>query len=179
MGLPSLVNAQINLGTEILQINLGDSFEKFLSVYPNAYPPNIAYKGKYYSIYSLDTSYGNLVMFLFDKKILLGISDPDKRDLNLIIKQFPHIKIQLPINDFWDLKEQLDQRFKRVNINSIFTKLIKEKNDNKNDPVKFWKDFFKIVEGNSNYRLVLGINSINSVEKLKKIISNSDNITNC
>ena len=120
-----------------------------------------------------------LYSFFDKKKILLGISNPDKKDLNLIIKQFPHIKIQLSINDFWNLKEQLDQRFKNVNINSIFRKLIKETNDNKNDSVKFWKDFFKIVEGNSNYRLVLGINSINSVEKLKKIICNSDNISHC
>ena len=63
-----------------------------------------------------------------------------------------------------------------LNINFWNQKLIIENYDkekNKNDKIS-WKEFSNIINTNSKYKLVLGINSQKSLNKLSKIIDNND-----
>jgi|SaaInlV_165m_DNA_3_1040750.scaffolds.fasta_scaffold165530_1 hypothetical protein len=48
-----------------------------------------------------------------------------------------------------------------------------DKEKNKNDKIS-WKEFSNIINTNSKYKLVLGINSQKSLNKLSKIIDNND-----
>ena len=110
------------------------------------------------------------------KNILPGISGPDIKDLDLLVKNFPNIKLQLPIESFWNSKDKIINKINNLSINSIFKKLKEDKISDINVENKFWKSFIEIIDNNNNYRIVLGVNSYKSVEKLKKITLNFNNI---
>ena len=61
----------------------------------------------------------------------------------------------------------------RIDIFRIFKTLMDDKEKNKNDKIS-WKEFSNIINTNSKYKLVLGINSQKSLNKLSKIIDNND-----
>ena len=116
------------------------------------------------------------INFLNKKKIVPGISGPDIRDLELLIKNFPFIRLQFSIENFWNIREKIIKKIDNININSIFKKLNKDKISDMNIKKEFWKNFAKILDENNNYKVVLGINSYKSVEKLKSIVLNFNNI---
>ena len=114
--------------------------------------------------------------FFEDKKILPGISWPDIKDLDLLLNNFPDIKLQLSIDSFWNSKDKIIKKIKNLNINSIFKKIKNNKILDINYKNKFRKDLIQILDNNDKYKIVLGINSNESVEKLKKIIINFNEI---
>ena len=60
----------------------------------------------------------------------------------------------------------------------IIFSIINDRKNNQYNLKKFWHEFLNIIETNSKYKLVLGINSKNSIEKLRKIIENTNNLFN-
>ena len=114
--------------------------------------------------------------FLNKKNILPGISQPDIKNLDLLIKDFPNIKLQFSIESFWNSKDKIINKISNLSINSIFKKLKKDKISDINIENNFWKSFIKILDDNNNCKIVLGVNSDKSVEKLRKIILNFNNI---
>ena len=111
----------------------------------------------------------NFCNLLKEKKIIAGISDPDERDLEIITKKFPSIKIQLSLNYLYKQKFKLNRKINEININSIF-KTFNENNINKESNNYYLKNFKKFLKKNKKFNLVLGINSFNSVRKLPNII---------
>ncbi len=107
-----------------------------------------------------------------EKQIVPGISDPDSRDLILIIENFPEIDLQLSLNTFLTNKDFLINKGKNININSIFKNLKNPNIVNYN----LYKEFLDILKQNNNYNIVLGVNSLNSFKKLKNIITDFSNI---
>ena len=119
----------------------------------------------------------NYLFALLNKKsILPGISGPDIKDLDLLVKNFPNIKLQFSIESFWDSKDKIIKKIDNLSINSIFKKFKKDKISNINIENEFWKSFIKILDDNNNYKIVLGVNSYKSIEKLKRITLNFNNI---
>ena len=114
--------------------------------------------------------------FFEDKKILPAISWPDIKDLDLLLNNFPDIKLQLSIDSFWSSKDKIIKKIKNLNINSIFKKIKNNKILDINYKNKFRKDLIQVLDNNDKYKIVLGINSNESVGKLKKIIINSNEI---
>ena len=125
----------------------------------------------------LNSEYLEKFFNLLNKKsILPGISGPDIKDLDLLVKNFPNIKLQFSIESFWNSKDKIINKIDNLSINSIFKKLKKDKISDINIENEFWKSFIKILDDNSNYKIVLGVNSYKSIEKLKKITLNFNNI---
>jgi len=114
--------------------------------------------------------------FLNKKKILPGVSLPDIKDLDLLLDNFPDIKLQLSIDSFWSSKDKIMKKIKNLNINSIFKKIKNNKILDINYKNKFRKDLIQILDNNDRYKIVLGVNSSESIKKLKKIIINSNEI---
>ena len=100
------------------------------------------------------------------------------KDLNytLEIDELPNIKLQFSIESFWNSKDKIINKISNLSINSIFKKLKKDKISDINIENNFWKSFIKILDDNNNCKIVLGVNSDKSVEKLRKIILNFNNI---
>ena len=111
----------------------------------------------------------NLNNFLISKKILLGISWPNMKDLDLLIENFPNIKLQLPMDFFFNLKDKILNNFKNVYINSLF-KRSNSKNIKVNISDNLINDLFSIIEHKTDYKIVIGVNSNKSIEKLKILI---------
>ena len=125
----------------------------------------------------LNSKYLERFFNLLNKKsILPGISGPNIKDLDLLVKNFPNIKLQFSIESFWDSKDKIINKIDNLSINSVFKKLKKDKISNIHIENEFWKSFIKIIDDNSNYKIVLGVNSYKSIEKLKKITLNFNNI---
>ncbi len=125
----------------------------------------------------LNTDYLNEFLRLFEqKKILLGISEPDVRDLMLIVKNFPSINLQISLDTFWKNKNDLISYPNNIIINGIFRKLKNDDLQNNKTKNIFFADFLDILEKKKNYKIILGINSYYSFEKLKKIIKDFSNI---
>ena len=109
------------------------------------------------------------------KKFYL-VFQPDVKDLDLLLNNFPDIKLQLSIDSFWNSKDKIIKKIKNLNINSIFKKIKNNKILDINYKNKFRKDLIQILDNNDKYKIVLGINSNESIEKLKKIIINFNEI---
>ena len=125
----------------------------------------------------LNSEYLEKFFNLLNKKnILPGISGPDIKDLDLLVKNFPNIKFQFPIESFWQSRDKIIYKIDNLNINGIFRKLKKDKISGINIENEFWKSFIKVIDDNGNYKIVLGVNSLKSIEKLKEIISSFNNI---
>jgi len=114
----------------------------------------------------------NLNNFMEGKKILLGISGPDIKDLDLILDNFPNIKLQLPINFFFNSKDKIIKKIKYLNINNLFRNYKNNKILHPDHGKENRKDLLKILNNNEKYKIVIGINSYQSIEKLKKILIN-------
>jgi len=110
------------------------------------------------------------------KNILPAISEPDTKDLDLLVKNFPNIKLQFSIESFWDSKDKIIKKIDNLSINSIFKKLKQDRISDINIENKFWKGFIKILDDNNSYKIVLGVNSYKSIEELKRITLNFNNI---
>ena len=114
--------------------------------------------------------------FFSKKEILPGISEPNENDLMLIIEKFPKINLQLSLDTFWLYRKDLIYNMENITLNGVFKKLNNDKIIKKNVDLEFWNEFLDILKKKNNYNIVLGINSNNSIEKLKKIILNFSNI---
>ena len=91
----------------------------------------------------------------------------------MLIEKFPNIKLQIPIDFFWKNKEKILKSRNKIDIFRIFKTLMDDKEKNENNKIS-WKEFSNIINTNSKYKLVLGINSQKSLNKLSKIIDNND-----
>ena len=118
----------------------------------------------------------NFTNLLAQKNITPGISGPNIKDLELIVKNFPLIKLQLSLNTFWNEKTKIVNKTVNVNINSILKTLHENKTKNLNYNIDFLENFEKILNENKHYNIILGINSLNSIEKLSSILLNFKNI---
>ena len=118
----------------------------------------------------------NFTNLLEQKNITPGISGPNIKDLELIVKNFPLIKLQLSLNTFWNEKTKIVNKTVNVNINSILKTLHENKTKNLNYNIDFLENFEKILNENKHYNIILGINSLNSIEKLSSILLNFKNI---
>ena len=124
--------------------------------------------------YILDYEYlRNFELFCSNKNIIAGICNPDHENFFMLIEKFPNIKLQIPINFFWKNKEKILKSRNKIDIFRIFKTLMDDKEKNENNKIS-WKEFSNIINTNSKYKLVLGINSQKSLNKLSKIIDNND-----
>ena len=129
--------------------------------------------------YILDYKYlQNFSAFCSTKNVIPGICGPDQENLDMLIEKFPNIKLQMPIEFFWKNREKILKSSNKIDIFRIFKKIINDRKNNQYNLKKFWHEFLNIIETNSKYKLVLGINSKNSIEKLRKIIENTNNLFN-
>ena len=96
----------------------------------------------------------------------------------MLIEKFPNIKLQMPIEFFWKNREKILKSSNKIDIFRIFKKIINDRKNNQYNSKKFCHEFLNIIETNSKYKLVLGINSKNSIEKLRKIVENTNNLCN-
>ena len=156
-----------------------DKIEKSFSTF-NTYLKNCKIK----SFYLHSPPYGILNKkyleefsnFFIKKEILPGISDPDEKDLSLIIETFPKLGLQISLSTFLTNRNNLINNMENININSIFKKL---KNDKlfKNKKNHVFKDeFLNVLNSKKTFKIIIGINSNNSFEKLKNINQNFSNI---
>ena len=129
--------------------------------------------------YILDYKYlQNFSTFFITKGVIPGISSPGQESLDMLIEKFPNIKLQMPIEFFWKNKEKILKSQNKIDIFKIFKKIINDRKNSQSNDKEFWHEFLNIIEANSKYKLVLGINSKNSIEKLKKILENTNNLFN-
>ena len=113
----------------------------------------------------LNSEYLEIFFNILNKKsILSGISQPDIKDLDLLINNFPNIRLQFSLESFWNSKDKIINKINNLSINSIFKKLKENKISDINVENKFWKSFIEIIDNNNNYKIVLGVNSYKSVE---------------
>ena len=115
----------------------------------------------------LDKEYLNKLIQLMSKyNILLGVSWPDFRDLELLSNNFPNIAVQISLNTFSNLKIDIYDQMRVLHINSIFKNSSKKKVHQN----KFSKEITNFLKKNENYSVVLGINSYNSITNLKQLL---------
>jgi aryl-alcohol dehydrogenase-like predicted oxidoreductase len=116
--------------------------------------------------------------FFIKKKIFPGISDPDTKDLMLIIENFPTINLQISLNTFWKNRKDLIYNMENIHLNSVFRKLNNDQIISNNIDSDFKDEFLEILKKKKNYKIILGINSNHTLEKLKDINLNFSNIFN-
>ena len=102
--------------------------------------------------------------FLKSKKIKIGISWPNEKDIDLLIDQFSHIQLQISFEFYLKHQNKLIKNFRSLYINSI----LKNKNltTNNKENYSLINDILKDFQYENNYKFVIGINSMNSFEKL-------------
>jgi hypothetical protein len=114
--------------------------------------------------------------YFIKKKILPGVSDPDTKDLMLIIENFPTINLQISLSTFWKNRKDLINNMENINLNGVFRKLNNDKIISNNIDYNFKDEFLEILKKKENYKIILGINTNNTFEKLKNINLNFSNI---
>jgi aryl-alcohol dehydrogenase-like predicted oxidoreductase len=116
----------------------------------------------------LNKNYLNKFTLMMDKKkILPGISWPDYRDIKMLTTNFPNISLQISLNTFNHSKEIFLKNKKYLLLNNIF------KNNTLYKKNKLDKNIINFLKLNKNYKLVIGINSCESVKSLKEILINN------
>ena len=110
------------------------------------------------------------ILMMDEKKILPGISWPDYRDVKMLTNNFSNIALQISLNTFNNSKEIFLKNKKYLLLNSIFrnNNLIK-----KDQQIKLDKDIINFLELNKNHKLIIGINSCESLKSLKEILINT------
>ena len=85
-------------------------------------------------------------------------------DIDLLIDQFSHIQLQISFEFYLKHQNKLIKNFRSLYINSI----LKNKNltTNNKENYSLINEILKDFQYENNYKFVIGINSMNSFEKL-------------
>ena len=106
--------------------------------------------------------------YLMKKNINFGISGPYYSDFKFLLNKFPNLIFQVSLKFFLNNQKQIIENFKFVYINSIFKNSIDLKK-NKSTKTSL-KNYLHDIEIPDNYKIIIGINSKKSVEKISQII---------
>lgn len=117
----------------------------------------------------LNKTYLELVnSYLIKRNIKFGISWPNHSDYEFLLSEFPNLILQISLNYFLKNQKKIVENFKFVYINSIFKNSIDLKK-NKSTKTSL-KNYLHDIEIPDNYKIIIGINSKKSVEKISQII---------
>lgn len=97
-----------------------------------------------------------------------GVSWPNHSDYEFLLSEFPNLILQISLNCFLKNQKKIVENFKFVYINSIFKNSIDLKK-NKSTKTSL-KNYLHDIEIPDNYKIIIGINSKKSVEKISQII---------
>ncbi len=104
-----------------------------------------------------------------EKKFLSGISWPNKNDLETIKEFSSFFKLQVSLNFFYQHKEFILSNFENVSIAGLFKKVRNEKLGN-DSIIYFMDELSEIFYEKKKYKLIIGINSENSIDNLLRYL---------
>ena len=111
----------------------------------------------------------NFINLIESKNILPGISWPDNRNVDFLLNNFSNIKLQLSIDQFQKSKDKINNKNQFINLNSIF----RNRNLEKKYQNKLNEEVIQFLNMKENNKIIIGLNSNKSLEKLNELLLSS------
>ena len=101
--------------------------------------------------------------FCDDNKLIPGLTSVDDVSLNSLINKMQGFCFQLSLNQYFRFENKIQNQLQKIYINKIFKNSLDQKKITKEN---YLKSVFEYFDDKTHVKLILGINSYNSLQKL-------------